>query len=359
MKQSSGESSEWFDSDTLTDQFDSHHHFTAKQIVEKIVHLGKKSFYLQLSDNWINRVVYRQTGKNQEGIEIRELLKTKLKADIQFTPPTSENQKPISDSGRLVSLLKDYLNDPPNHIQFVITSNMRNLRELNKEISDLLSNRATVRKLTVAYDDFNPVEWVVSRAKKKNLNLDRNSAALLIEIAGTDFSVLDMELNKLSIWHPQNTSITPKDLLENTSHSKKFSIFRISNFLVHKDIKNTVESLESVIKNHPTDAISIFGLIASQFRRLLKISWMLEAGNSEKTIINKLKINKWVAEQSIKHAKNFTTKELENIVVHLSKIDLQIKYYMKDALMILENLCFQICHGVFKQKSHIEGHWMP
>jgi len=359
VKQSEGDDTVWYDMDSLSQHFDSHNHLTGRQIIEKIVHLEGKSFYLELKSNWLNRLVYQQTGKSQEGIEIEDLVKSRLKADIQFTPPTSGFQKVSADSSRFISLLRDYIYQPPDHIQFVLTSNIRNLRELNKEISDALVKKAKVRKLTIAYDDFNPVDWVVDRARKKDLTLDRSSAALLIEIAGTDYSVLDMELNKLSILHPVDSKITPDNLLDNTSHSKKYSIFRISNFLVQKDIKNTFESLESIIKNHPSDAISVFGLIASQFRRLLKIAWMMETGISEKNIVSRLKINKWVAEQAIRHTKNFTTKELENIVVHLSKSDLQIKYNMKDALAILENLCFQICHGIFKKKNHIDEHWVP
>jgi DNA polymerase III delta subunit len=359
VKQTIGNDSMWFDMDSLTKHIDSHQHVTGRQIVQKVLHLGKKSFYLELNPNWSDRVIYRQSGNNQEGIEIKELIKERLKTDIQFEPPTTDIPQSNSDSDRFVTLLKNYISDPPDHVRFVLTSNMRNLREINKGISDLLSKKAKVRKLTVAYDDFNPVDWVVTRARTKNLMLDRNSAALLIEIAGTDYSILDMELNKLSLRLPNNSKITPEDLLSNTSHSKKFSIFRIANFLVQKDVKNTFESLESVIKNHPSDAVSVFGLIASQFRRLLKIAWMTEAEFSESNIVNRLKINKWVAEQAIKHSRRFTTKELENIVVQLSKSDLQIKYYLKDALIILENLCFQICNGTFKEKNHIERRWVP
>ena len=178
-------------------------------------------------------------------------------------------------------------------------------------------------------------------------------------MAGTEFSVLNMELEKLSILFPPNSKISTEDLLSNTSHSKRFNIFRITNYLVQKNLKSTLESLELILKFHPADSVSVFGLISTHFRRLLKIAWMQEKGDIEKNIILNLKINQWVAKQTIKHTRNFTLKELENIVVFLSKSDLQIKYNVKDALIILENICFQICQGGFVDNQYISRQWVP
>ncbi|MCP4754587.1 MAG: DNA polymerase III subunit delta [Proteobacteria bacterium] len=349
----------WFDGDTLSERLDTHHHITGEQIVQQIVHYGKKSFYLELDPAWRNRMIYRQKGKNQEVIEIGEYLESRLKAKISFAPLEEGMPSNDTNTGTLLPVLKAYLENPPEQVEFIYTAHIRNTRELNKEIYGLLNKHAKEIRTTVAYDDFRPHSWVIERARKRNLVLDQTTADLLIEIAGTEFSVLDMELRKLEILLPPDTQITPEYLLKSTSHSKRFNIFRVANFLVQRDLKNTLECLELILKDHPSDSVNVFGLIAAQFRRLLKISWMQETGIAEKTIVERLKINQWVAKQAIKHSRSFTVRELENIVVHLAKSDLQIKYYAKDALAILENICFLVCQGAFKQKKHIDRHWLP
>lgn len=358
IKSSVDDNEMWFDSDTLTEQVKTHHHITGKQIVQQVLFCGSKTYYLELVAEWKNRLVHHQVRKKIEATNITEYLEKRFKENLVFTKP-DEGVMPTKNTGGFVDLIKDYIQNPPAHVEFIFSANIKNTREINKEIYALLQQNAKELKKTIAYDDFRPVAWVIERATQKGLNLDRLIADLLIEMAGTEFSVLDMELEKLSILFPPNSVIRAEDLLKNTSHSKRFNIFRITNYLVQKNLKSTLESLELILKYHPSDSVSVFGLIASHFRRLLKIAWMQEKGVVEKNIISNLKINQWVARQAIKHTRNFTLRELENIVVFLAKCDLQIKYNVKDALIILENICFQICQGGFINGKHLSRQWVP
>jgi len=349
----------WFDADSLVDRVETRHHITGFQIAEEIVHCGGKTFYLKLDPLWEKRLIHRQKGKGIEAVEFKSFLNERIKQNMIYELPEGGISGNESGTSDVLTILKSYIENPPGQVTFIFTANIRNTREINSEVYALLQQYGKEIKGTVAYDDFRPLSWVMKRAEKKQLAIVSDAADLLIEIAGTDFSILDMELEKLSLLYPPGTRITPDDLLQSVTHSKRFTIFRIADFLVQKDLHKTVESLEMILKDHPGESIGVFGLIASQFRRLLKIAWMAEKGVSEKNIISQLKINQWVAKQAIRHSRNFTRLELENIVVHLAKTDLQIKFFVKDALTIMENICFQICQGVFAEKRHIEQHWLP
>lgn len=349
----------WYDSDSLADRTETRYQVTCAQVVEEIVSCGRSVFYLRLDPLWEKRLIYRSKGTGAEAIDIKTFLNERTKQKLVFDPP--EGVSAASDTGAsgIVSVLKSYIDTPPGKVTFVFTADIRNTREINAEIYRALQENAKEIKGTIAYDNFRPVSWVIQRAGKKQLMMDSESADLLVEIAGTDFAVLDMELDKLSLLFPPGTHVQPEELLKSASPSKRFTIFRIADFLVQKNLHKALESLEMILKDHPGESVGVFGLIASQFRRLLKIAWMLEQGLSEKTIINQLKINQWVAKQAVRHAGNFTRLELENIVVHLAKTDLQIKFFAKDALTIMENVCFQICQGVFAAKKHIDRQWLP
>jgi len=353
------EESVWFDIDSSIERLETRHHVTGAQIVDEVVHCGGSTFYLKLDSSWANRLIYRQKGKTKETVLLKSLLNERLKGNLVFDPPEGELLDSQSGTSMVVALLKSYIESPPEQVSLIYTANIRQPREINTEIYQLLKKHTKEIKCTVAYDNFRPVAWVVERAKKKQLRLNAETADLLIEIAGTDFSVLNMELDKLALQFPSHQQVVPEDLLKGTSHSKRFSIFRIADFLVQKDLRQALESLEMILKDHPAESIAVFSLIASQFRRMLKIAWMLEGGLSESAVISKLKINQWVAKQAVKHTRNFTLNELENIVVQLAKTDLQVKFFAKDALTIMGNICFQICQGVFAEKRYIDSHWLP
>ncbi len=349
----------WFDADSLVDRIDTRYHITGAQVAEEVVQCGSGTFYIKLDPLWEKRLIYRHKGKGTEAIEVKLFLNERIKKKLVFEPPDGMVSAHDAGASVVISELKTYIENPPGQVTFLFTADIRNTREINSEIYKAIQQNAKEIKGTIAYDNFRPVSWVIQRARKKQLNMDSESADLLIEIAGTDFSILDMELDKLSLLFPPEKQVLPEDLLKSASHSKRFTIFRIADFLVQKDLHKTLESLEMVLKDHPGESIGVFGLIASQFRRMLKISWMIESGLTENNIVSQLKINQWVAKQAVKHTRKFTRLELENIVIHLAKTDLQIKFFAKDALTIMENICFQICQGEFAEKKHIERHWLP
>lgn len=349
----------WFDSDSVVDRTETRFRITGSQIAEEIVSCGGGKFFLKLDSHWEKQLIYRQKGKGIEAIDIKPFLNERFKQKLVFAPPEGISQGQETNASGIISILKSYIENPPLKVTFILSADIRNTREINKEIYQALQKNAKEIKGTIAYDSFRPVSWVIQRAAKKQLVMDNESADLLVEIAGTDFSVLDMELDKLSLLFPAGTQVQPESLMKSASQSKRFTIFRIADFLVQKNLHKALESLEMVLKDHPGESIAIFGLIASQFRRMLKIAWMTEQGLSEKSIVSQLKINPWVAKQAVRHSRSFTRLELENIVVHLAKTDLQIKFFAKDALTIMENICFQICQGVFSEKQHIDRQWLP
>ena len=359
VKVSTEPDADWFDADSLSEQMDTHHHITGWQLIRDIECYKNKTFFFDVIPEFRNRLIHRKKGTGQDTIELTEFLKNKIKGTLLFERPSTEAPLNLADNTKPTELIKRCVQSPPSQIVLIITAHIKNIREVKKEIGNHLQKYAKVIKKTIAYDNFRPVPWIIKQAKSKNLIIDTSTADLLIEIAGTEFFVLDMELEKLSILFPAGTEITEKALFSSVSHSRRFTIFRAAEFLQRKELRGALECIEQVVGENPADAIGLFSLIVFQFRRMLKISWLMDSGLVEKRISDKLKLNPWAAKQTIKHVRNFTTSELENIVVYLAKLDLQVKYAAKDALIILENICFQICPGALITKGHLDRKWCP
>jgi DNA polymerase III delta subunit len=349
----------WFDADTVQADFAGVRQVTARQIVRRILPLAGKSFFLELDPVWSNQLIHLCGSDDENTLTINEFLARKLRRNISFDPPKSGSEPVGAEGIEMTELLQDYVKHPPSHVHFVFTAVIRQTREVNSAIFDLLNRKAKTIKTSITYDDFRPVGWIMERAQKKGIALDATIADLMIEIAGAELAILDMELNKLAILLPPGQRVTPSDLIENVSYSRRFSVFRVGDFLVRRDLKNTLESLKSVLKDQPADSLSVFGLIASQFRRLLKVAWLSHSGVPEKEIIARLKMNPWIGKQIIRHSSSFSLRELENITIQLAKLDLSVKYNAREAMMILENVCWQICDGALAGDRPLSRHWVP
>ncbi|MDH5560951.1 MAG: DNA polymerase III subunit delta [Deltaproteobacteria bacterium] len=349
----------WIDQDSLTDRVDTHQQITAKQIVEEIYPLEGSLTYLKLVSTWEKRMIYIQKQNEMEAIEVEDFLIKKVKKNLVFHIPKNHPPLEKAKDSTFTELIKQYLVSPPEQVFIILTANIKSPKEINQSLYQLIQKHAQEIKTLVSNDNFKPVPWVIERAKEKKLNFDRTSAEVLIELAGSDLFILNEEINKLSILLPDDQAVTPELLLDSTSHSKRFSIFRIAEFLTQRDLKNTLEYLEEMLGHHILDPLPIFGMISSQFRKLLKIACLLNGGHLEKDILNRLKLNHYFGKIAIGQARTFSLKELENIVVQITRQDLMIKYHSKDALIILENLCFQICQGNLGKQNFLKRHWLP
>lgn len=255
---------------------------------------------------------------------------------------------------RFVGLLKSYLGEDDSRSHFILSALIKKTSELKSGLGGFLEKRTKVLKQTISYDDFNPVSWVVDRGRKKGLMFDHYTAGYLIELAGSDLAVLDMELEKLSLLHTEGAHLHHEHLLASVSHSKSFTVFRISQFLSKRDLKNALESLEIVMTGKSGELIGLSGLISSQFRRLLKIAWMVDAGALSKDIEKQLKLSPWLVAEMMKLLKNYSLEELENIVVYWSRLDQQLKFSGVDGVLLLKDAFRRIATGELKHYCDLE-----
>lgn len=349
----------WYDAETLTETQTSHYRVSGKQLVKSVQKSNQGIYSIQLDNTWANKRIAQKKGNESISITTQELLKRKLKQKIEFVDQFSVEDPVPKHSNDFIAMLMQLIDQPPSQVHLVFSANIKNTKELNKGVYSKLKKQSREIKKTIAYDDFRPVAWIIDRAKTKGLIFNRVTADFLIEIAGTEYSILDMELEKLALRGSTRAEISPEELLDSVSPSKQFTIFRISDFLAEKNLKSSLECLKILLDEQTGDRNNILALIASQYRRLLRISWMLNQGYPEKSIVEQTKINPWIAKRLIAKTRKYTSMELENIVIHLSKSDLKLKYSSKQTFSILENICHLICLDGLKKHQQIESHWLP
>ena len=92
-----------------------------------------------------------------------------------------------------------------------------------------------------------------------------------------------------------------------------------------------------------TEPSIIITLIARDVRIMLNIKKLLEQQKREYEIMNYLKLTDWQLEKYLKKAFPYKIKELEELLIKLTDIDLKIKSGKIDKYYSLELLILDLC----------------
>jgi len=256
----------------------------------------------------------------------------------------------------LFTALNTYLSQPGKDCFFILSSSTSRELDFSKPLLKSIKKEGRVQKF-VSYENNIPTRWVRDRAQKKGMAFSETSANLLIEQTGNDLAELDHALEKLCLFLeiPSDQkplfSVSDHQLLETLHAHQSHSAFYMIDVLTQKKMAEALSVLEQQLRDSPRDHVKIFMLVVAQFRRLLKIHYLLEQHATERVILAKLKMHPFLAKQLITQSNRFSLVELERIFVTLSQLDLRIKFNADDACILLEDLFQKICTGFFKKHS--------
>ena len=258
--------------------------------------------------------------------------------------PKSQSDK--SMEVRLFHAIINFLNSPLEKTFLVLCSQVTRENDLSKTLLNTCKKTGIVRKF-IAYDNDQPIEWTRKRALSKGLKIPENVVIELIQSVGNNLNDLDHELEKLHLLIGDDSVVETNQIRKLVKSHKHYSIYALSESISKKELTQSLEFLETHLKENPKDGVKLFGVLTSQVRRLLLVKYFLNERLSETEIFSKLRLHPFLGRQLLRNTKGFTLTELENIQAHLAEIDLRIKYQQKHVRPLFQNLLEKICLGNF------------
>ena len=258
--------------------------------------------------------------------------------------PRSQSDK--SKETRLFHAVLNFLNSPLEKTFLVLCSQATRENDFSKPLLNACKKSGRVRKF-VAYDNEQPIEWTRQRALVKGLRIPENVAIELIQLVGNNLNDLDHELEKLHLLFGTDSVVEANQVRKFVKGHKHYSVYALSESISKKELAQSLEFLETHLKENPRDGVKLFGVLTSQVRRLLRVKYFLNERLSETEIFSKLRIHPFLGRQLLQNTKGFTLTELENIQVHLAEIDLSIKFQQQHVRPLFQNLLEKICLGNF------------
>ena len=212
-------------------------------------------------------------------------------------------------------------------------------------------------------------DFVKQEFAKTNLNIDMSAVNLLIQRVGTDFSILNTEIQKISAYcGSKDTKVTATIIANVTTETPEEKIFKLLDAAAARKQALSVKYLDEMFL-HTSDpraeSPKILANIATLFRRIFQVKVLLSEGirlssiaslpdnvasKLPKTgnIVDLLKKQAWQGEKLARLAQAFTFTELARCFELVEEADLSLKGQSngpEDPELIMQLLIIKLSSG--------------
>lgn len=212
------------------------------------------------------------------------------------------------DKGMNVAELKKYVKNLPEYtilVMYYLFDNDREKPSSKIKGFEGLGEVIKVDKLKgMAFQ--NKVRDIFNEQNKKIGKTELNYFCSIIE---NNMDIVTNEVEKL-ILYTDGREITKEDIVKLMPYEKESDIFNLVSHLSERSIKRAIDVFNDLVYKgeKPTNILS---MIERQFKLLLSIKILMKNGKGKGEIIERHKLNPYIAEKMISQSKGFSEKALK------------------------------------------------
>lgn len=210
------------------------------------------------------------------------------------------------------------------------------------KLMQTLKSLGTVKEFRSMYEN-EAVQWCRQRARHYRIKMGPREAELLVELAGTDLSRIDHELEKISIYLGKPDAVADKEVIAKVvGAGGDVVIFDLLDAIGNRNASQAIAFLRRLLQSgeHP---VKIQFIISRHLRDLLLVASMSQSGMQSEAIVESLNMHPYRARKLLAQASNFGTKELSDALACLLSSDLRIKSSELTPACWLEVAIHRIC----------------
>ena len=232
----------------------------------------------------------------------------------------------LSDEG--IKKIIQYAASPiPENCVILVSMNFDARRKWYKS----LKNKVFAVKIESPFDNQIP-SWISSFARERGKNISSAASQLIGVYAGSSLMLLDMEMEKLSLFVGDKKDIDEDDVKAAIGFSKQLSPFDLEKYLSKKDLYWSLKALNDMIdrgENAPSISIYIFNFL---------MTVLIAKEDSAKTS------TKWSPREELKKEalRNWSREELLNGLELVKESDFKIKQTNFSNEVIFSELAVQL-----------------
>lgn len=177
-------------------------------------------------------------------------------------------------------------------------------------------------------------QWINYLAQKNNLTLTPQGIGYIYQILGSNLSLIDNELKKVSLNKGVNAKITVEDLQTIMASGKEESVFHFTSAYGNRDLNQCVSLLHSLLEQGQS-AVSIVSLLARHLRILMQIS--LSSSRDPQNLSSQLGIPSFFVRDYLKQIGQWSKEDIKSAIQALRASELNLKSIATPSKLVLEN----------------------
>jgi DNA polymerase III subunit delta len=233
--------------------------------------------------------------------------------------------------------ITNYIKNPNQHTCLIIDSDDASILEDSPSIA----RYAKVLKFAPLSDN-ELSSWIKKYLSAQGKTIEDDALDILKEFKGSDILGLSGELDKLVTFIDKRRSVTGDDVENLVGKSVVASAFDIASAIGDRDASKAI-SIVHELASSGKKPYEIVGILSWFFKRVLKAKLMLDAGDTESSVGQKLRVNRKSAEEFFTHVHSFSAEALESKMKMLLDADLNIKRPRYNPSLTMEFAVIRLC----------------
>lgn len=238
-----------------------------------------------------------------------------------------------------LTILEKYIQQPADYTILMLVAPYEKIDE-RKKISKQLKKHATVAVCNPIKEEAT-IEWIHSLASSFGIMIEDEAIEVIEAETATDLKLLESELWKLALY-VGNEGVVTKEVAEQLiSHTANSSSLRLVDAVIDQDLTKAITIYKELEKMNE-EPIALIGLLAFQYRAILRIKLLQQKGYSQFQMQKQLGAHPYVVKIAMRRERRFTYDQLAEIMNELTEADTKMKQSSMDKGLIFELLLYRL-----------------
>lgn len=313
---------------------------------------GTEPFFIQSIIEKLERNVIQNEKEDLSLFDLDEIPLEEVIADAETYPFFGENKLIIAENTSFlkaqsnllpfehkVENLERYLDNPLEHTVLVFIAPYQKLDERKKIVKQLKKKAIVAECNPIREQDIS--QWITTLAKEMNIEIQKEAYEVFERELQTNLYLIQNELQKISLYVGPGGVVTKSIAEELIAKTTNSSALRLVDAVIDKDLGKAIEIYQDLMKMKE-EPIAIIGLLAYQFRMLLRVKLLREKGYGQQQLQKNIGGHPYGIKMALTREKRFRLEKLEQIMIRLTETDAAMKQGTMDKNLSFELLLYDL-----------------
>ncbi|MEN2765928.1 DNA polymerase III subunit delta [Ornithinibacillus xuwenensis] len=322
-----------------------------QKIPEVILLYGTEIYFIQK----IKDILAKRILTDEDNLSTYDLTETSIQeviADVETYPFFGERKLIIATNASFLKAKPDkltfehhleslerYIEMPVDYSTLVVVAPFEKIDE-RKKISKQFKKNALVVECNPV-KEYELTNWMKELAKQLQVTIAEDAFEIFENELSTDLNIIENELEKIALFTGEGGTITRDIAEEMVSHTTNSSGIRLVDTVIEGNLPKAI-GIYKDLEKMKEEPIALIGLLAFQFRMILRVKLLKQKGYSTGQMQKQLGVHPYAIKIALNREAKFTEQRLESIIHHLAETDAVMKQGRMEKQLAFELLLYNL-----------------